>query len=201
MKILFATTNTGKMNEVRTLLADLPVELFMLGDMERAVPPPEETGRSFRENALLKGAYYHAHYRLPVIADDSGLTVPALNGKPGIFSARYAGAQASDEENNRRLLKDMQHLRDKDRRAFFKAVVAFVSDTESKTFEGVCPGFISPKPVGRHGFGYDPLFFIPEYNRTFAEMDIRQKNRISHRSAAFRALKEWLKTQILIDLH
>ncbi|RMH64818.1 MAG: RdgB/HAM1 family non-canonical purine NTP pyrophosphatase [Calditrichaeota bacterium] len=194
MKILFATTNDGKAREVRALLKDLPIELLFLKDMREEVEPPEETGATFRVNAEIKARYYHDIFKLPVIADDAGLVVPVLNGRPGVLSARFAGPNATDEMNNALLLKKMKAFSGKQREAYFMAVVCFISANRApEYFEGRCHGMIAEKAAGANGFGYDPLFFIPQYGCTFAEMELSLKNRLSHRSAAFRGLADGLK--------
>ncbi len=193
MNILFATTNTGKMREVRALLAPSGIKLYYLKDMDVVVAAPEETGTTFEENALLKARYYHSLYRMPVIADDAGLVVPALNGEPGVYSARYAGAGADDAQNNKKLLQTIRARKLDRPEAYFKAVVALVTEEEERLFEGTCHGRICNEPRGDNGFGYDPLFEIVEKSCTFAEMDINLKNSVSHRGKAFASLAGYLK--------
>ncbi len=196
MNILFATTNPGKMKEVGALLQIPGIRLFHLGDMDHRIKAPEESGDTFEANALLKARYYHQHYRLPVIADDAGLVVPALNNEPGVFSARYAGPQATDKQNNQKLLRRIREQGLARPVAYFQAVVVFIDNGETHIFEGRCHGIITEEPRGENGFGYDPLFEIEEKACTFAEMDLDLKNSISHRGKAFASLAGYLKKTV-----
>ncbi len=193
MNILFATTNPGKMKEVSALLQLPGIRLLHLSDMDDTPVPPEENGDTFEANALIKARYYHQQYRLPVIADDAGLVVPALNNEPGVFSARYAGAAATDEQNNQKLLNRIREQGLARPATYFPAVVVFIDPDETHIFEGRCHGIITEEPRGENGFGYDPLFEIEEKACTFAEMDLNLKNSISHRSKAFASLAGYLK--------
>lgn len=144
-----------------------------------------EDGHSFAENALKKAQHYFQLIQKPVMADDSGLVVPALNGDPGIFSARYAGPESDYDQNNLKLLREMQGLEKNARKAYFVCAACFYNGSEVVQAEGRIHGIITTKLAGTHGFGYDPLFYIPEYGKTFAEMAPELKNNISHRYLAF----------------
>ncbi|RMF69229.1 MAG: RdgB/HAM1 family non-canonical purine NTP pyrophosphatase [Calditrichaeota bacterium] len=146
------------------------------------------------ENAVKKARTLHEFSGLPTIADDTGLEVDYLNGRPGVFSSRYASEHASYEENVRKLLADLEGVPREKRQARFRCVVAFCDESQTRTFEGVCEGEILGRPKGQTGFGYDPVFWVPAYGLTFAEMPVEQKNRISHRGEAFRKLKAFLES-------
>ena len=195
MRIVVATNNPGKLNELRALLGG-GVELLTLSDVGLSVP--EETGTTFEENALLKARAARQHGDA-AIADDSGLEVEALNGEPGVYSARYSGPDATDNANTEKLLQVMEPVSRGDRAARFVSVVAFVTaDGRELMARGTVDGVIAQKPSGSHGFGYDPIFEIDdagaEHHRgqTMAELTIEEKNRISHRGRAFRELRSKL---------
>ena len=189
MKIIFATTNEGKITEVNELINSANFELVSLNSIKnKDIPDVEETGGTFLENALLKARTYFAILNEPIIADDSGLVVPALNNEPGIFSARYAGANATYEENNSLLLKKMSSIPVGKRGAFFQSVMVYKDQFQEKIFEGKCYGRIVKKAVGRNGFGYDPLFYYDPLQKTFAQLKLEEKNEISHRGKAVKAL-------------
>lgn len=174
------------------MLEDLPLRLRSLEEL--GLPAPPEEGREFREIALGKARWASRRAGLPALADDSGLEVDALGGRPGVRSARYAGPGATDAENNRKLLEELRGLPLERRRARFRCAIALVDPEGWETVvEGVCEGFIALEPRGTGGFGYDPLFWVPEYGRTFAELPPEVKNRISHRGQALRALRGALR--------
>jgi XTP/dITP diphosphohydrolase len=154
----------------------------------------EENGKTFAENALKKARFYSTYLDQLTLADDSGLEVKALQGMPGIYSARYAGERAFPQENNRKLLREMEGIPASKRGARFKCVMALVSsDGKKAVTEGVCTGRIGLKEVGRGGFGYDPLFILPQYGKTMAQLSIEEKNRISHRGKALRKMRKIIK--------
>lgn len=197
VKLLVATHNLGKKQEYADLLGGLGLELVSLSEVGIA-HKVEETGDSYAENALQKARSYATVSGLLTLADDSGLDVDALCGAPGVHSARYAGEGASDEERYELLLSDLQDVPDEQRTARFRCVIALVwPDGRAQTVEGICEGRIALTPRGEHGFGYDPVFYVPEYRQTMAELAPETKNRISHRAqAAAKAreiLKSWLK--------
>ncbi len=159
------------------------------------VPDVEENGRSFVENALKKARFYSKYFGKTTLADDSGLEVNILKGLPGIYSARYAGEKKSTLENNQKLLKEMEGVPISKRGARFKCVIAvFSPDGREILAEGTCKGRIGFKEKGRRGFGYDPLFVLPNYGKTMAELPLKEKNRISHRGKALRKIRKRLES-------
>ena len=198
-KLLVATHNVGKVREYRQLLADLPLEVTYL-DAEGINFEVEETGESFAENAVQKATAYAAASGLWTWADDSGLEVDALSGAPGIRSSRYAGPGASDEDRYRKLLRELQTLPWEERTARFRCVVAIATpEGEVRTAAGSCEGIIAFEPQGSHGFGYDPVFFLPQFGCTMAELPPEAKNRISHRGQAARVAERLLRK--MLDVH
>jgi XTP/dITP diphosphohydrolase len=194
LELVIATKNPGKVREIRKALRGLRIRLHSLNDFPE-IPDVEEGGKTFTENALKKARFYANYLKKITIADDSGLEVDALGGLPGIHSARYAGEGASNRENNRKLLKEMEDIPLSKRKARFRCVLALVSPDGRETIaEGVCQGRIGLREVGRRGFGYDPLFLLPQYGKTIAQLSIEEKNRISHRGKALRKLRKMLKT-------
>ena len=186
MKLLVATGNAGKLKEIRSLLADCPIEIIGLDQLQN---PPEvvEDGATFAANACKKAQEMAAFSQLLTLADDSGLAVSGLDGAPGVYSARYAGEQGNDEANNRKLLDAMAQLPDNERQAAFHCVMALAwPDGRCETFTGTVSGIILHEKRGAGGFGYDPLFLVPEYGKTTAELPLDIKNRISHRGNALR---------------
>jgi XTP/dITP diphosphohydrolase len=193
-RILLATRNQGKVEEIRRLVRDLPVELLSLGDVDRA-PEVLEDRDTFEENALKKAREIAYATELTTLADDSGLCVDALGGRPGIVSARYAGATASDEEKCARILEEMSDVPDDRRSARFVCVLALVSPQgEERLFRGECQGRITRELRGIGGFGYDPIFSYEDSGQTFAEMDRESKNAVSHRGRALRQFAAYLRT-------
>lgn len=191
-ELVVATGNAGKVKELAALLEGLGIVLRSLRDFPR-VPTVVEDGETFEQNAIKKARVACEATGLPVIADDSGLSVDALGGRPGVFSARYAGEGSSDRENNRKLLRELEGLGVEQRTAAFHCVIALcLPDGFCKTFDGELKGVITEAPAGDGGFGYDPLFLVPEYGMTLAELPLEVKNRISHRGRAFAALREHL---------
>lgn len=185
LKLVIASTNIHKVRELRTMLKPLAqFDVLSLSDFPNYVPP-EETGKTFEENAILKAEHAAKILNTWVIADDSGLVVPTLSGAPGVLSARYAGSDATDLENRKKLLEAMQHLMEEDRQAFFECAIALASPAGlKKCVTGTCEGTLLTKDRGSNGFGYDPLFVKHGYNKTFAELGETLKNRISHRRKA-----------------
>jgi len=182
--IVLATRNAGKVKEFQQLLKDFPVEIKNLNDFG-PIPEVEEDGETFDDNAYKKAAFTAKILGLPAIADDSGLLVEALDGAPGVMSARYAGDKSTDQENIHKLLHEMAGR--SNRRAAFECVISIaVPSGPALTYEGRCEGEITTKPQGESGFGYDPVFLYPEYGKTFAELTSEEKNRVSHRGKALR---------------
>ena len=192
-KILVATRNRGKINEIRALLQGISIELSSL-DSFPELPDVIEDGETFEENALKKARVIALSTEIAALADDSGLCVDALNGRPGVLSARYAGEGASDEEKCVRILEEMKDIPDVLRTARFICVLALVAPNGGeKLFKGVCEGKIIREMRGAAGFGYDPIFYHPESGCTFAEMDSEAKNRVSHRGRALREFRNYLQ--------
>ena len=190
--LVVATSNQGKIREIKELLKDLPIEVKTLKDFP-PISPPEEKGETFFENALEKAKYYAKHTGEVCLADDSGLVVDALGGEPGVYSSRYAGPDADDEKNNQKLLEKMKNVPFEERDARFVCVIVVCApDGKFIKSEGVWEGKIAFEPRGSHGFGYDPLFLVKEYNfeKTAAELEPKEKNRLSHRAKALKAIKE-----------
>ncbi|MDO9515597.1 MAG: XTP/dITP diphosphatase [Syntrophales bacterium] len=191
--IVFASKNKGKIRELKALLTGMNVDLLSLHDYSDA-PHINEDGATFYENALKKARVISEYTGSTVIADDSGLEVDYLGGAPGIHSARYSGAGATDERNIRKLLEEMEGVPEEQRGAAFRcALVLYRTDGTFEIFEGELKGTISREPSGSEGFGYDPVFVVPEYGKTVAEIDPGTKNRISHRGTAFVKLKKSLQ--------
>lgn len=193
MNIVLATTNKKKVEEIKKIFGvmDTAPGIYTLNDFP-AIEDVEEDGTTFAENALKKARHVHAATRMTAIADDSGLEVDALEGAPGVFSARYAGEGASDEENSAKLLEELKDVPDEKRSARFVCCIALVSSGEEKTFMGYIRGTIGRELKGDNGFGYDPLFYPEGSDRTFAEMSDTEKNAISHRAMALRELRKYL---------
>jgi XTP/dITP diphosphohydrolase len=186
MKLLVATGNQGKLTEIRSLLGDSPIEIVGLNQL---TDPPEvvEDGATFLANAQKKALEMAKFSGLLTLADDSGLVVDALDGAPGVLSARYAGEQGDDSANNAKLLQELDAVIDEKRQAAFHCVIALAwPDGRCETYDGRVSGLIMRGERGGGGFGYDPLFMVPEYGKTMAELTPAIKNRISHRGTALR---------------
>jgi len=191
--LIVATRNRGKIREIREALKGLGIRIYALSDFD-GVAEIEEDGKSFTENALKKARFYSKVFGKLTLADDSGLEVECLKGMPGIYSARYAGERASNRENNQKLLKEMEGIPLSKRGARFKCVMALVSpDGKEAMTEGSCKGRIGMRERGRRGFGYDPLFILPKYGKTMAQLPLKEKNRISHRGKALRRLRKTIR--------
>ena len=187
-EIVAATGNKGKIAEFTAALAPLGYFVRPVKDFG-FIEEPEETGATFADNAILKARYYADRTGRPCLADDSGLEVDVLSGEPGVYSARYAGEQATDADNNTKLLNELSRRGDETRSARFRCVLAFCqTDGSVLTADGTCEGVILFQGRGDGGFGYDPLFFLPEYGKTLAEMTLEEKNSVSHRGRALAAL-------------
>ncbi len=192
--IVLASNNAGKVREIGQLLASARIHIVPQG--EYGVPEVEETGLTFVENAILKARHAARYSGLAAIADDSGLEVDALHGAPGIYSARYAGAGASDQENLLKLLRELEGAPENQRTARFQCLLVYLRHAEDPTpliCQGTWEGHILPAPRGANGFGYDPVFFVPTEGCSAAELDPATKNRLSHRGQALRQLQEMLK--------
>jgi XTP/dITP diphosphohydrolase len=190
--IVLGSTNPGKLRELRRLLGGLPIAVRGLGDYPEA-EPPEETGETFAENARLKATALARQLDCWVLGEDSGLCVDALGGRPGVRSARYAGEDATDEANTAKLLEELADVDCPRRTAAYVCVAVLASpDRVLAQSEGRCEGSIARHPRGQGGFGYDPVFFYPDFGATFAEVSAEAKNSVSHRGQALRRLTERL---------
>jgi XTP/dITP diphosphohydrolase len=188
--IVIATKNTGKVKEFQNMLQPEGFQVLSLLDFE-AISDVEETGTTFEENAKLKAETICEILKKPVIADDSGLEVDALNGEPGVYSARYAGSEKDDDKNIDKLLKELEGAENRNAR-FVCALAVAIPDKPSFVFRGTCEGEIALNRSGSNGFGYDPVFYLPEKKKTMAELDKEEKNKISHRASALKHLQETL---------
>ncbi|MCH8018311.1 XTP/dITP diphosphatase [candidate division KSB1 bacterium] len=193
-KIVLATGNQDKVKEIVEILKNLDIELLTLKDFP-GVPEVVEDGKTLEENALKKARIISEFTKLPAVSDDTGLEVDALNGAPGVYSGRYSGENATYADNVKKLLGDLENVPPEKRQARFRCAVALYSENNTQIVEGVCEGEITDQPQGNQGFGYDPVFFVPEYDCTFAEMDLNLKNKISHRAKAFLKLRNLLEKE------
>ncbi len=195
-RVVLASNNKGKVREIQTMVAALDVEILPQAQFD--TPEIEETGLTFVENAILKARNAAQHAGLPAIADDSGIEVDALNGAPGIYSARYAGVGASDAQNLQKLLSDLRDVPEATRTARFRALVVYMRHALDPTpiiCQGTWEGRILLAPKGENGFGYDPVFFVPTHGCAAAELDAATKNSLSHRGQALRQLAAALRGQ------
>ena len=198
-KLIFATKNKGKLKEFKELLKkyNLDYVVYSLNEL-KDVPEIVENGETFKENAYIKAKTIFNKYKISVIADDSGIVAEALGNEPGVHSARYAGENASDEDNNRKLIEKLRGHKNK--RAYFQCVLCYINENGDVFYtDGRCYGEIIDTPRGDNGFGYDPIFYLPEYGKTIAELDMETKNEISHRGKAFKELVNILKNEIKLS--
>ncbi len=192
-RIVLASNNKGKVREINQLLSGGGIEVVPQADF--GIPDAEETGLSFVENAILKARHAAAHSGLPAIADDSGIEVDALNGAPGIYSARYSGVGASDADNLKKLLEALNEVPEEGRGARFQCLMVYMRHAEDPTpviCQGTWEGRILTESRGDNGFGYDPVFYVPTHDRSAAELDAETKNGLSHRGQALRKLLQAL---------
>lgn len=190
-RLVLATRNRDKVAEIHDALAGLPIQLLSLEQFPDA-PEVEEDGDKLAANAIKKALAIHQHTRLPTVADDTGLMVDALNGAPGVYSSRFAGPAATYADNVKKLLRQLEGIPLPQRTAEFCTVMALAVNGKTQLVEGRCRGVITLTPRGANGFGYDPVFFVPELHKTFAELTRAEKNQISHRGRALAALKALL---------
>jgi len=189
-ELVIATTNKGKIKEFRSLLIPEISNLLSIGDFDN-IPKIEETGATFEENALIKARVVCGLTNKTTISDDSGLEVLSLDNQPGVYSARYAGEKATDSDNIKKLLDDLQGVYN--RAARFVCCIAIVNpDGNEKVFSGICEGKILKSRKGEGGFGYDPVFYFPQAKKTFAELSLDEKNEFSHRAKAIKQLNNFL---------
>ncbi len=191
MKLILATSNNGKIREINDLFSKTGVDFISLRDCGE-LPPLVEDGNTFKENAFKKAITVFKATGINVVSEDSGLEVFALNGAPGIFSARFAGEGAGDRENNEKLLNMLKKVPEEERGARFVSLFCLIIDGHASYFEGDVKGRIIHSPAGQSGFGYDPLFVPEGYDKTFAQLGGEIKNRISHRAVALDKLKKFL---------
>ena len=189
-KIIFASQNLGKVEEVRHILNNLDIQIVSLSDIDGSIDI-EETGTTFEENAFIKAKYVYDKFKIPTIADDSGLVVEQLSGDPGVYSARYAGEDCDDQANNKKLLAELKNYPEPHRAKFVCAAVYFDGKRKIDAM-GEIHGKIIDEERGKNGFGYDPLFIPDGYSVTSAELEPEVKNNISHRFDAFNKLKKFL---------
>ena len=192
MKIILASKNQDKINEIKKILNGTGVLLKTCNDIE--IPEVDETGSTFVENAILKARSASLVTGMASIADDSGIEIEYLNGRPGIKSARYSGENATNEMNNVKLLDELRGVPYEKRKACYRCVMVYMKfpdDPFPIITSGSWNGYITEKPAGKNGFGYDPLFFLPEYNKTSAQISSKEKNKISHRAKALNELQEY----------
>ncbi|MBY7143232.1 XTP/dITP diphosphatase [Virgibacillus sp. NKC19-3] len=194
-QVIIATKNRGKATEFKDFFAVYGIEAVSLLDLKRDIPDVEETGITFEENAVLKAEEIAARLSSPVLADDSGLMVDALNGRPGVYSARYAGEPKDDQANIDKLLGELRTVPEAERTARFVSVIAIAIPGEKTIIrKGYCEGSIAFSQTGENGFGYDPIFIPEHYIKTMAQLSKDEKNRISHRKNAIALLEESIKT-------
>ena len=195
--LVIASRNEGKTAEIRELLSGFPITIKNLDDFG-PIPEVEEDGQTFDENAYKKASFTARVLGHPALADDSGLVVDALNGAPGVLSARYAGPDATNEQRFRKLLQEMEGITN--RKAAFECVISLAVPTgPALTYEGRCEGLIAESPVGTNGFGYDPVFFYPPLKKTFAELTREEKGRVSHRGKALEEFRNEFDSIIKVD--
>ena len=190
--IVLATHNRDKREELQEALSGFTVKILSLNDFP-FIGEIEEVGKTLLENSMIKAKTVHNLTQLPVIADDTGLEVEALNGAPGIYSARYAGEDVTYEDNVNKLLAEMENIPLENRKAQFRTVISFVDKDRELWTEGTIKGIIVETAKGKNGFGYDPVFFVPELEKTFSELSIGEKNKISHRGLAMKKFRILLR--------
>ncbi|OGX11860.1 MAG: non-canonical purine NTP pyrophosphatase, RdgB/HAM1 family [Omnitrophica bacterium RIFOXYB12_FULL_50_7] len=195
-KFLLATTNAKKLKEIQALLADLPVQCLSLRDFPD-VEDVEETGRTFEENARIKALGYAGQTGVLTLGEDSGICCDALNGEPGVFSARFCGESKNDDANNKKLLESMSDVPEEKRTAYYESAIALAEPTKLiGVVRGQVQGLVTRELRGSGGFGYDPLFFYPPYQKTFGEVSIEMKHRVSHRAQALGKFRELLQSYL-----
>ncbi len=194
MRLVLATQNKDKVREIKSFLSGLKIQILTLDDFQNNFKI-KETDKTLEENAILKADAVYKLTKLPTLADDSGLEVQYLKGKPGVRSSRFAGEKATYSDNNLKLLKLLKGVPVKQRKAQFRCVMALkVSENKIKLLEGKVSGYIATELKGKNGFGYDPVFYIPKLKKTFAQLSLKQKNKISHRAKALQKVKKYLQS-------
>jgi XTP/dITP diphosphohydrolase len=196
-EIILATRNVHKARELTTMLRGLDVAVLTLGDLSDELVLRED-GNTFEANALQKARMVYHHFKRLALADDSGLEVFFLNGRPGVFSARYAGEEATDEMNNTKLLEEMRGVAPRRRSSQFRSVLALVGPGSEELTEGICPGRLGETPIGTNGFGYDPIFIPDGFEKTYAELSAEEKNLISHRARSFAKMVRVIQSTLFV---
>jgi|SRR5690625_3546256 len=192
-ELIIATKNKGKVKEFQEIFKLYGINVKSLLELDTKLPDVEETGSTFHENARLKAEEICKIVKTPVLADDSGLVIDALDGRPGVYSARYAGEPSNDKNNYEKVLQEMKGIKRNERTARFVCVLALAFPNGETIFkEGSCEGIIAEEAVGTNGFGYDPIFIPNGYDQTMAQLDESEKNKISHRYHALSQIKAWL---------
>ena len=195
-KIVVATRNSGKFIEIKKLLQETDINMLSLSDFPE-IPEVVEDGATFEDNALKKAKFVASSLGVTALADDSGLCVDALSGRPGVMSARYGGPNCNDRQRFVKLLEEMKEIETGHRTASFVCVMALVApDGEQRLFRGVCEGRILDEPRGTRGFGYDPVFYFEEFGMSFGEMDLDTKNRVSHRARALKMFANFVEESV-----
>lgn len=193
-KIILATSNKGKQKEIANLLAPLHIHPLSNNEVDqKRIPNIVEDGETFEENAFKKAKAYNDEFGLPALADDSGLEVEVLEGRPGIYSARYAGVESTDQDNYEKLLVELSGIPKEKRKANFTCAIAYVDGEETLIAKGRCEGFITEEPIGEEGFGYDPVFLLEDLQKTMAQLSKEEKNKRSHRFHALQDLVRQLR--------
>jgi len=199
-KILIATKNPGKVADFKALFDQYNIKVISLLDINPPIADVEETGDTFSENASIKAETIANQLNLPVLADDSGLSIDYLSGRPGVYSARYAGLDKDDQKNNHKVLRELEGVPDEERTAKFVCALAFaVPGRQTIIKYGTCQGKLTNKPIGENGFGYDPIFIPDGYQQTMAQLSTEEKNAVSHRGQAIKAFASWLDLQEEVD--
>ncbi|WP_112181536.1 XTP/dITP diphosphatase [Paraliobacillus zengyii] len=194
-EIMIATQNKGKVKDFQLLFKKYDINVTSLLDLKEPIDDIEETGSTFEENAIIKAATIAEKFKIPVLADDSGLEIDALDGRPGVYSARYAGEEKDDQKNLHKVLDEMHDIADENRSARFVCVLAIVRPNQEPVVKrGTCEGKITRIPIGANGFGYDPIFQPIDTKLTMAQLNSDQKNEISHRGNALKKIEEWVKS-------
>lgn len=195
-KVLIATQNAGKVEDFREMFEHDEIEVLSLLDLDTPIDDVEETGVTFAENAILKAETISEKMGIPVLADDSGLSIDYLAGRPGVYSARYAGMAKDDDKNNQKVLLELKGVSAEKRTAKFICALAFaVPGEETVVKQGECSGLIATESVGEHGFGYDPIFIPEGYGQTMGQLSLQEKNKISHRAQALKKLAAWIELE------
>lgn len=193
MKIILATQNKGKIKELKKVFSQIGWDAVSISEVA-SVKEPEEKGKTFEENAINKALYYSKAISMPVLADDSGIIADVLKDRPGIYSARFSGVHGDDKANNRKLVEELRPYKGNERSGYYMCVIALVwPNGKYITAQGKCEGIIRDFEEGCNGFGYDPLFYLPEKKCTMAQLTLEEKNKISHRGKAIQNLIEKLK--------